>query len=275
MTMHWQRKLQWTEFILFLLILYLALAPSFLPARLFPQVLFSFLVIPPSIWLFRNQKRTFTPALFFAIQALVFPWLNWALDGKDLILPQLQFLPAICIYLLIVISRPGLRREIHWLRVGGFNRITYALIILIVVFSGLALAIWAQFIAEDLDKFQRYVPLWPLWLLGLYGLIFPIVNSLLEEFLARAALYDGFQSIWGSTVATIGLQAMVFALWHFQGFPGGLIGVIMVFVWSIFLGILRHQSRGMAAPLVAHFFADLTIAILQFFIFILPTRHWL
>jgi len=106
-------------------------------------------------------------------------------------------------------------------------------------------------------------------------LIFPILNSLFEEFIARAVLFDGFSALFEKIVSVIILQAIIFALWHYKGFPGGIIGVIMVFIWSLFLGIIRYKSKGMLPSLVAHFFADLTIAIILFFIIILPNKLWI
>ena len=261
--------------ILFLEVLCVGLGSSLLPASIWLRVPFSLLAIPPTMWLYFHRRSTFVPTLFFTLQSLLWPWMDLALHSMVLPLQQLYFLPAIVLYLILVVRVPGLREEVHWLRIGSFDRLTYYLMALIVLMSAGALAVWALFIAGDLSRFEKFVPLWPLWLLALYGILFPVVNALLEEFISRAVLYDGFQSLWNRPAAKILLQAAVFALWHYQGFPGGVIGVGMVFVWSIFLGILRHRSDGMGAPLVAHFFADLTIAILQFVILILPSRHWL
>ena len=265
----------WIAFVLFMEVLIIALGSSLLPAPLGLRVSFGLLTIPPTIWLYRHRISTFVPALFFALQALAWPWMDLALSGMVLPLQQMYFLPAIAMYLALVLPVERLRAEVHWLRIGRFDRITYYLIALIVLMSAGALTVWAFFIAGDLSRFEKFVPLWPLWLLALYGILFPVVNALLEEFISRAVLFDGFQSLWNGPAAKILLQAAVFALWHYQGFPGGMIGVGMVFLWSIFLGILRHRSNGMAAPLLAHFFADLTIVILQFLIMILPARHWL
>jgi len=82
-------------------------------------------------------------------------------------------------------------------------------------------------------------------------------------------LYDGFLRVFKSTTAVILCQAVVFALWHFQGFPGGAVGIMMVFVWSVFLGALRFRSGGMIAPLIAHFLADLSVAVILLFLVIL------
>lgn len=84
-------------------------------------------------------------------------------------------------------------------------------------------------------------------------------------------LLDGFLAL--TRVPTgIFAQAFLFALWHFEGFPGGLLGVGMVFFWSVVLGYLRHRSGGMLAPLVAHVCADATIATILLHAVVLAER---
>ena len=45
-----------------------------------------------------------------------------------------------------------------------------------------------------------------------------------------SAMFDGFANIVKNVSITIILQALVFSLWHYNGFPGGIIGVILVFI---------------------------------------------
>ena len=162
---------------------------------------------------------------------------------------------------------------VHWFRAGSLDRLSWILIALMTVFSAIALALWATFVGAPHD-FLRFVPRIPLWLLLLYGLLFPVLNALFEEFLARGVLYDGLMAVRNRALFVIPAQALLFALWHYQGFPGGALGCLMVFVWSIFLGILRHRSGGMLAPLIAHFFADLSIGIILFVLVIYPAGHY-
>jgi uncharacterized protein len=56
----------------------------------------------------------------------------------------------------------------------------------------------------------------------------------------------------------------LFGIYHWRGFPGGLSGSVMVFFWSVFLGIIKYRTKGMLMPVIAHIFADLTIFILIF-----------
>jgi uncharacterized protein len=58
------------------------------------------------------------------------------------------------------------------------------------------------------------------------------------------------------------LQAGSFGLQHAHGFPRGVIGVALAGSWAVMLGVLRHRSRGLFAPTLAHVVADATIAVL-------------
>jgi membrane protease YdiL (CAAX protease family) len=178
---------------------------------------------------------------------------------------NLYFLPAILVYLGLIISSRGLRQKIGWLRWGRIDRNSWLLILGLGLISAIALAAWAIFIKKDLSQFKAFIPRAPLGLLALYGLVFPAFNALFEEFMARAVLYDGFERILHHSVGIILSQAVVFAFWHYNGFPGGPIGVAMVFAWSVVLGYLRLRSRGMLAPLLAHYLADFAIVIILYF----------
>ena len=90
--------------------------------------------------------------------------------------------------------------------------------------------------------------------------------------MARAVLFDGFTYIFKNVTIVILFQALVFSLWHYNGFPGGIVGIILVFIWSIFLGAIRHRSKGMLPPVIAHFFADLSIVIIILLKLILPGK---
>ena len=49
------------------------------------------------------------------------------------------------------------------------------------------------------------------------------------------------------------LQAMAFAALHFQtGFPRGMVGVGLTFVYGMVLGELRRRADGLMAPFITH-----------------------
>ncbi len=224
------------------------------------RLLVGVLLCVPVARLAQTNRAAFVPALFFAIHAVIAPPVFLALERLPFYVPQSYFLPAAVAYLAVLFTTPGLREHARWYRRGDANRLTIALGVILVVGSAGALVAWASFVAGDLTRFARWVPDLPLPLLVLYGVLFAAANALFEEFIARALLYDAFVALFeGRLWAAVVAQALLFALWHYDGFPGGPVGVGMVFVWSLFLGAMRHTSRGVVAPLVAHFFADLTI----------------
>lgn len=51
-----------------------------------------------------------------------------------------------------------------------------------------------------------------------------------------------------------------FGFIHYAGgFPNGTTGTALAAIYGLMLGAIRIRPRGMLAPVVTHFFADLTI----------------
>jgi uncharacterized protein len=259
------------EWAVFVTTVTLSLSSGQLPLSIPAKIGLGFgLMLPAGYLLLTKSIRLFVPTLFFTIHAVLSPLVLLGLSRLAFEYPQLYFLPSIGVYLAIVLTVPSMRRHVQWLKPGQLTRGTVLSGIVIVAGSALALVGWALFVADDLTIFLDYVPNVPLGVLIIYGLAFTVTNPLVEEFLARAVLFDGFAALTQRMAIVIAAQAIVFAMWHFEGFPGGVVGSSMVLVWSIFLGVLRHLSGGMLAPLLVHFFADLTIVILILLMVILP-----
>lgn len=269
-----QRNGCWSRVIesaVFVAIVALSLSSGPLPLPMLAKVGLGFvLMLATGYLLLAKSIQLFVPALFFAVHAVLSPLVVFGLSRLAFEYPQLYLLPSIGVYLIIVLAVPSLRRHVQWLQYGQLTRGTILSGTVIVAGSALALIGWALFVAEDLAIFLDYVPDVSLGVLVIYGLAFTVTNPLVEEFLARAVLFDGFAALTQRMAIVIAAQAVVFAIWHFKGFPGGMVGSSMVLVWSIFLGMLRHLSGGMLAPLLVHFFADLTIAIIILLVLILP-----
>lgn len=215
----------------------------------------------PAGYLLLGNLPLFVPALFFVLNAVASPFVFLLLDRLPFAIPQVYFLPPMLIYLSVVFAVPRLRKHAYWLKTGRFDKLTLGLVAVLVLGSAGALVAWGFANAEVLPRFRAFIPDVSLGALIGYGFGFAIMNSCFEEFIARALLYDGFSLVFGNLPATVVAQAILFAAWHYDGFPGGAVGVAMVFVWSILLGAIRHTSKGMLAPLIAHFFADATIAL--------------
>lgn len=259
----------------FLIILAASLGLPWLDLPLSSNIVIALVTIPAAVFLQRTNKKLFVPALFFVINAFTAPTTIAILEFSDLHVPQLFLLPGIGAYLFVIVGSRQFRPHIHWMKAGRFNRTVLILTAGLIGLSSLTLLGWAVWIVEDLSRYTEFIPRIPLPLLILYGLFFPLLNSLFEEFISRAVLYDGFAALWSRSAPVILAQAAVFAAWHYEGFPGGAAGVILVFAWSVVLGIIRHKAGGMMPVLAAHYAADLTIAILLFFMLILPGRLWL
>ncbi len=255
----------------FLTVVAVSLSSGRLPLPLLVKAGLGIGLMLPTGYLLLTNARLFVPALFFPIHATLSPLTLAGLERLTFEFPQLYLLPSIGVYLIIVLMNPSLRRHLQWLHHG---RITPGIVVLcavIVLGSAAALLGWALWIADDLSIFLDNVP--PevsLGVLVIYGSVFTVTNPLVEEFLARAVLFDGFAALTRRIAVVIPAQAVVFAIWHFEGFPGGVVGSSMVLIWSLLLGMLRYLSGGMLAPLVVHFFADLTIALIVLCVLILP-----
>lgn len=169
---------------------------------------------------------------------------------------------SILAYGALVLTIKKIRARVTWLKMGNFNRISIRVSLILVLISALALVTWAVFIQKDLSAFKKQMPDWNFGWLLLAGLGFALSNSLVEEFLARALLWEAFGNLFNRIRWVNLAQALIFSIWHFHGFPGGSLGVLMVFVWSLALGAIRHHASGMFAPILAHFGADLTIFVI-------------
>ena len=114
----------------------------------------------------------------------------------------------------------------------------------------------------DTGELLKMIPKVSPPILVILGILFAISNAFAEEMLFRGFLFDGLSEFINNSKIVIFLQAIIFGIWHFNGFPGGIFGSIMVFFWAIFLGIMRYKSKSIWYPIIGHVFADLTIFII-------------
>lgn len=258
------------DFIVFIIIVIISLFLPYLKYSITIKYLIAFIPVFLAVYLFFTNLPLFVPSLFFSINSLFSPLAVLVIERFNLYIPQIYFMIPIIIYLLIVLNSKSLKSEITWLKWGKLDRTSLVLIILMIIVSAAALYVWTLFFKSEIDKFQKFIPNVSITLLIAYGLLFPLFNSLFEEFMARAVLYDGFAALCKNISVVIAAQACIFSLWHYGGFPGGIFGVIMVFIWSIFLGIIRFRTQGMLPVIIAHYCADLTIAVILLFFVVIP-----
>ncbi|WP_231865132.1 CPBP family intramembrane glutamic endopeptidase [Francisella hispaniensis] len=88
-----------------------------------------------------------------------------------------------------------------------------------------------------------------------------LLNATVEEVVFRGIIQTELSKVFNISVA-IFLQAFLFAGFHYAGgFPNGLTGFAMTFVYACALGTMRYRVKGLLAPIITHTFADMTILI--------------
>ncbi|MBN2000262.1 CPBP family intramembrane metalloprotease [candidate division KSB1 bacterium] len=85
------------------------------------------------------------------------------------------------------------------------------------------------------------------------------------EVLFRAVLLTYFSREIGLIAANI-LQAIWFGFLHYQaGFPIGLAGLFLTFLFGVMMGWLVQRTKGILIPVVIHFMADFVVFLLIVF----------
>ncbi len=167
-------------------------------------------------------------------------------------------LAPLAAYLMVVALVPALRRTVRWNRLGVLHGWVLVATAAIVVLSGSALLLYDAVYRPDLGELKTQLPLaFPLHA-AVLGALFAACNALLEEVVFRGVLLDALTSAVGPKSAVL-VQAVVFGAAHARGYPPGALGMALAGVYGLMLGLLRQRSGGLAAPWVAHVFADAII----------------
>ena len=171
--------------------------------------------------------------------------------------PWLLLVP-LAFYGIIVCLIPPLRRSVHWIKFGNLGGKVLLATAAIIVVTSLAL-LWynAQF-KQDVLPLSQMLPFWLPVPVVVAGALFSILNALMEEVIFRGILLDALASQVGSKLAVV-VQALAFAVGHSQGYPPGNFGMVLAGTYGLVLGLLRLWTGGLAAPWIAHVFADATI----------------
>ncbi len=141
---------------------------------------------------------------------------------------------------------------------GRLGRAEWGLIALNAIVAAVALVGWVVLLQPDLSRLAGMLPQWPLIGLIGAGASFSVVNALLEEIVWRGILQNWLMTFM-SAPAAVFVQAASFGAAHYNGFPSGLVGMGLAAVWGAMIGALALQSKGLAAPVVAHIAADAVI----------------
>lgn len=171
-----------------------------------------------------------------------------------------KILAPLIVYGLIVVIVPPLRGSTNWLKKGNLDPKMIRLVIAVAILSAGALVGWVVLLKPDISHHIEMVPALPIWAYPIAGVGFAVLNAVMEEAVFRGVVMEAAERAVGPGPWSVVIQAVPFAAFHYQaGFPNGLSGVAMTFVYGIMLGTLRRVSGGMLAPVLAHIFADLAI----------------
>jgi membrane protease YdiL (CAAX protease family) len=157
---------------------------------------------------------------------------------------------------------PSLRPIAQNLRWGTLDRGTCFLAGSIVVVSSAALVAWFIWGGADVSDMIAAVPRAPFGFLLAGSLVFSVANALWEELLMKWLVWDALERLHLRSAAVIIVQAALFGLLHFHGFPRGWLGVALAAGYGVLLGALRLRSGGLLALVVTHVFADIVICLL-------------
>ena len=173
---------------------------------------------------------------------------------------QILFAAALIVYGVVASRLSWLREVLGWRRAGSCDLRQVAAGVALGLLSGVALWVWYEERPDELADLVDMVPDWSVWTLVAAGVLFAILNALLEEAVYRGVLQDALDRVLRTGVAILTLQAAAFATLHFlTGIPRGFAGIGLAFVYGLLLGLLRRRSGGMAVPVIAHTITDLAI----------------
>jgi membrane protease YdiL (CAAX protease family) len=170
--------------------------------------------------------------------------------------PVLGWVLALSALVLVTRSRRAVAPPAGWANLG---RVALGWIVPFALVPGLGLWAWAALLEPDLSRHLAMIPDLPLPLLLVGGLLFAASNAAGEELLFRGVLQTGLERLGRGPWVAIAVQAVVFGLCHYRGFPSGGTGVVMATGYGFALGLLRRHSGGLLAPWLAHVAADTTI----------------
>ena len=151
------------------------------------------------------------------------------------------------------------RLSVSWLRRGVVTGPTWALLLATILSTGVSLVAWVALAQPRLDDIIGGIPHVHPGLFWVGALTFSLVNALWEEFIFKGVMWESLEALSLSSWQINLMQTLLFGVIHYKGFPRGLLGVFMAAVFGFVMGLLRQWSRGMLAPILAHFFADLAI----------------
>lgn len=205
------------------------------------------------------RKTIFPETIFFTLVVLSLPLRYWLMRQTGLWFAGINYLiPVLLIIILYALVKPIRNNDTVW-RMGKIDRTSGWMIIGFGLVSALALFVWAKFFASGLSVYFPSLPTGNWYEIILMGLGFALLNATIEEILSRGFLWTSLTKVFNNIYIIVFIQAFVFGVFHKNGFPSGIMGISMVFIYSIMLALIRIRTNGMLGVIVCHIISDLSV----------------
>lgn len=172
------------------------------------------------------------------------------------------FLIPVLLSGLLIALFPQIRATIGWWKKENIGLQLALQMVLAVVIGSIAMYIYLMLNTDNIDRFIGMLPEGSVLFIVGMGVAYAALNAMVEEFIVRGMIWNALEKVMTSQRLVIFTQAVLFGISHYWGLPGGLSGVVMVFLWSLYLGYVRNKTGGLVGVILLHFGANL----LQYFI---------
>jgi membrane protease YdiL (CAAX protease family) len=176
-----------------------------------------------------------------------------------------SLLIPLVVYGCVVSALRPLRETTDWLRIGRINGRLIGLTAAVSALSCMVLVCWQILASPSLDYLNKHLPFDLLGNVLVTAAVFTLLNPVLEEIVFRGVFYQAIAAYWSWPVAVLG-SSVIFGVGHTGGYPPGVAGAVLAGVYGIALGAIRHHSRGLLLPVLAHIAADGTIAGIRIYV---------
>lgn len=170
----------------------------------------------------------------------------------------LLWLVPLTAYLSLVALIPSLRSSFVRWRFGQVTPAAIGATTFIVLASSAALIAFHYSVHPDMRVYGAMLPVQALGGVIAAGILFPLLNAVLEEAVFRGVFFDAAEPQWGRWGAIV-ITATLFGYAHRHGYPPGLFGAFLAGLYGLAMGWLRAFTGGIGLPIIAHIFADVTI----------------
>jgi uncharacterized protein len=196
------------------------------------------------------------------LHGLLFFALAWAAGSTPAfgVWPLPLAVPLIS-YLVLLALIPSLRLTAPRMEAGRASALALKAAVAIAIVSTSALIAFDRIMRPDVSEYRAFLPVSALGGTVCAGVLFSLLNPVLEEVIFRGILFGAVRSQVGS-IATVLITAALFGIAHMRGYPPGATGATLAFLYGIAMGGLRLLAGGIALPILAHVAADATIYVL-------------